>query len=90
VEYRRDRRRGVPAGAQLVAVDDDERLAGEVGQVGSCQLAQFRASVLQRLDQAGAFGLVRGEFPSEAAAGCVDLVGVEEAVVDPVLEFTRG
>jgi hypothetical protein len=58
-----DRCRGVPAGAHLVAVIDDKRLAGEAGQVGARQLAQFGALVLKRLDQAGAFGLVRSEFP---------------------------
>jgi hypothetical protein len=31
--HRSDRRRSVPAGSELMAVEDDERLAGEVGQV---------------------------------------------------------
>jgi hypothetical protein len=69
VDYRCDRRRGVPARAQLAAIEDDERLAGEVGQVGTGQLAQFRALVLKLLDQAGAFGLVRSEFPADSSAG---------------------
>jgi hypothetical protein len=82
VDYRCDRRRSVPADAHLVAVEDDERLAGEVGQVGTGQLAQFRAFVLKRLDQAGAFGLVRGEFPPNSAAGgsSYDSGGLEKAV----------
>ena len=33
------------AGAEFVAVIDDKRLAGEAGQVGACQLVQFRALV---------------------------------------------
>jgi hypothetical protein len=31
VDYCCDRRRGVPAGPELAAVEDDERLAGEAG-----------------------------------------------------------
>jgi len=54
-DHRGDRRRGVRTGSHLVAVEDDERLADEVGQVGACQLAQYRALVLKRLDQASTF-----------------------------------
>ena len=33
--------------------------SGGAGQVGACQLAQFRSLVLKRLDQAGAFGSIQ-------------------------------
>jgi hypothetical protein len=70
--------RSVPAGAQVMAVELDERLAGEVGQVGPCQLAQFRALVLKRLDQAGSrspfsiqFWSSRGVSPADSQSSVV-------------------
>jgi hypothetical protein len=53
-------------------------------------LAQFRALVLKRLDQAGAFGLVRAELPMVPSTVSTDYVGVEKSVVEPVSEFTLG
>ena len=41
-DHRGDRRRRVPAGPQIVAVVDDERLAVE-GEIGARQLAEGRA-----------------------------------------------
>jgi hypothetical protein len=46
--------------------------SGGAGQVGACQLAQFRSLVLKRLDQAGAFGLVRAELPLMPSAVSAD------------------
>jgi hypothetical protein len=45
---------------------------------------------VKRLEDAGPFGLVPGEFPAESAGGIAYLISLEQAVFEPVLEFTRG
>ena len=35
LDHRCDRRGGIPAGAQLATVEDDERLAGAAGKIGA-------------------------------------------------------
>jgi hypothetical protein len=72
-----------------VAVVHRIGLAVEV-EITARQLGERNALLVQGLDQAGAFGLVRGEFPAGPASGSAYPFGVKQAVVDPVLEFMRG
>jgi hypothetical protein len=85
--HRGGRRRGIPAGAQLVAVVDHERLAGVEREVGACQLAESCAFCVQRFEHAGAFGLVGGEVSMPAAAGFACQLGLEETGFHPTFEF---
>jgi hypothetical protein len=45
---------------------------------------------VQRLEDAGPFGLVSGKLTADAAAGSVYHVCIEQAIINPVLDFTRG
>jgi hypothetical protein len=51
LHHRRDRRFGVLAGPQVMAVEDDERLGAVKREIGAWQLAESCAFGVQRLEQ---------------------------------------
>jgi hypothetical protein len=61
-------------------------LAAQI-KIAACQPAKRNAFAVQRLEQAGAFGLVVGEFPVPAATRGAYQFGHKEAGFHPTLEF---
>jgi hypothetical protein len=56
-------------------------------KIAACQPAKRIALEVERLEQAGAFGLVGGEFSVPAAAGSAYQLGLEKAGFHPTFEF---
>ena len=88
LDHRCDRRRGVRTGSQLVAVIDDERLAGIEREIATRQLGECSALLVKCLNHAGPFGLVRSEIPAEAAGRpAYHVGGSEQAGFEPGWKF---